>query len=436
MVTQEPGRKDTCVMNQYVRQKNWRYRLYLIAKRYFDVAFSIVILIIFSPLFLIVSVLIKLDDGGPIIHKRICANGPYIMYKFRTMKTDADNLERYFTQEEIQQYQKETKLKNDPRITKIGAFLRKTSIDELPQFYSVLLGSMSIVGPRPIVDAAKWHYGDRLSELLSVKPGITGYWQCNGRGDSTYESGIRQELELYYVEHQSLWLDLKILFMTPAAIVHAGGGVLKQSVLYGRTYFALKRFLDITVSLGILVGLSPIFLIIATLIKLDDGGPVVHRRVCVGKDGHYIMYKFRTMKTDADNLEKYFDSQQMESFLRGEKSKDDPRITRIGHILRKTSIDELPQCLSVLQNHMSIVGPRPVTDREAAAYGAERDTLLRCKPGITGWLQVNGRGLAFLSDEAKEMQLYYVRNQSLQMDLRILLKTIKVVLGGEREGAK
>ena len=126
----------------------------------------------------------------------------------------------------------------------------------------------------------------------------------------------------------------------------------------------------------------------------------------------------------------------MEALLRGEKSKDDPRITRIGHFLRKTSIDELPQLFSILQNSMSLIGPRPVTEREAESYGANRALLLSSKPGITGYLQVNGRGLAFLSEEAKEMQLYYVRNQSMALDIRIMMKTVRVVLGGEREGAK
>lgn len=189
-------------------------------------------------------------------------------------------------------------------------------------------------------------------------------------------------------------------------------------------------------SIFLLVLLSPLFLIVAALIKLDDGGPVIHRRICVGRDKPYIMYKFRTMRTDADNLKKYLDAQQMEALLRGEKSKDDPRITRIGHFLRKTSIDELPQLFSVLQNSMSLIGPRPVTEREAESYGTNRAPLLSSKPGITGYLQVNGRGLAFLSEEAKEMQLYYVRNQSMALDIRIMIKTVRVVLGGEREGAK
>lgn len=168
----------------------------------------------------------------------------------------------------------------------------------------------------------------------------------------------------------------------------------------------------------------------AILIKHEDGGPVLHRRICVGKgDKTYIMYKFRSMTVNADNMLDQFTPEQLARYLRGEKLEDDPRITRIGRILRETSIDELPQLISVLQSNMSLVGPRPVIEREAAEYAEMREHLLSCKPGITGYWQVMGRGtVPFLSEEGKRMQLYYINHQSLWLDIKILFKTVGVVI--------
>lgn len=137
---------------------------------------------------------------------------------------DADNLNRWLTPDQIEEYKAECKLENDPRITGIGRFRRKTSIDELPQLISVLRNDMSLIGPRPVVASERHHYSDEEFDLLlTAKPGITGYWQVNGRSDSTYESGKRQELELYYAEHRSLFLDMKILFMTVAVVLKGKG---------------------------------------------------------------------------------------------------------------------------------------------------------------------------------------------------------------------
>lgn len=202
-------------------------RFYLAAKRLFDVAASFWGLLVTMPITLPIAVAIRLSDGGPAIHKRICLgqNGKtYKMYKFRTMVMDADNLERWLTPEQIREYQTECKLEKDPRITRIGRFLRKTSIDELPQLLTILKGDMSIVGPRPVVASERHHYTDAGFELLmTAKPGLTGYWQVNGRSDSTYESGKRQALELYYVENRSLAMDIKILFMTVAVVLKGEG---------------------------------------------------------------------------------------------------------------------------------------------------------------------------------------------------------------------
>lgn len=207
-----------------LKKEKW---IYSAVKRVFDVTASLVGLVVTIPIALPVAIAIKLHDGGPVIHERICLgkdNKTYKMYKFRTMVMDADNLEQWLTPEQIEEYKVACKLEDDPRITKIGKFLRKTSIDELPQLLSVLHNDMSLIGPRPVVASERHHYNDEeFNLLLTAKPGITGYWQVNGRSDSTYESGQRQQLELYYAANKSIWLDIKIMFMTVSVVLKGKG---------------------------------------------------------------------------------------------------------------------------------------------------------------------------------------------------------------------
>ena len=123
----------------------------------------------------------------------------------------------------MEQYRTEFKIDNDPRITKIGNVLRKLSLDELPQLFNILKGDISIVGPRPIVEKETQIYGKDVEKLLSVKPGLTGYWQAYARNNATYESGERQKMEMYYVDNNSLWLDIKILFKTVISVLKKEG---------------------------------------------------------------------------------------------------------------------------------------------------------------------------------------------------------------------
>lgn len=208
------------------QQLNPNKTSYYVIKRIFDIVASLVGLIMLSPILIIVGLLIKLQDGGPIIHTRICcgpAGSTYKMYKFRTMVPNADDLEKYLTPEQLSEYFANCKLDNDPRITKIGKVLRRTSIDELPQLVSVLKGNMSIIGPRPVIWREADAYGDKLELLLSAKPGITGYWQVYGRGGSGFLSVEAKQQQLYYVEHQSLSLDIKLLFMTVVVVLKGKG---------------------------------------------------------------------------------------------------------------------------------------------------------------------------------------------------------------------
>ena len=200
--------------------------VYNFVKRMFDIIMSILSVILFAPLFLIISVMIKLDSKGKVIykHKRIGKNGKYIyLYKFRTMHTNSKEiLEELLKDPKIRkEWEENFKLENDPRITRVGKFLRRTSLDELPQLLNILLGDMSIVGPRPVVDDEIDKYGIYKTKFLSVTPGLTGWWACNGRSCTSYEERIK--LELYYVEHRSIILDIKTLFKTVTAVIKGHG---------------------------------------------------------------------------------------------------------------------------------------------------------------------------------------------------------------------
>lgn len=195
-------------------------------KRIFDLVVSLVAVIVLSPVLLVISLAIRLEDRGPILYRaqRVGRGGkPITVYKFRSMRMHADRLEDMLTPEELEEYKKNYKLEHDPRITKVGAFLRKTSLDELPQLFNILAGTLSLVGPRPVLQEETELYGDKRELLLSCKPGLTGLWQVRGRSNVTYENGRRQALELQYVSQRSLWLDIKILFWTVGAVVRMDG---------------------------------------------------------------------------------------------------------------------------------------------------------------------------------------------------------------------
>ena len=208
-------------------KSGFRYGCYLFVKRSFDIFASGLFLIVFCWLYLILAVCVKCSDGGSVIyrHKRIGKNRkPIHISKFRSMKKNADQLENMLTPEQLEQYRREYKIDNDPRITKIGNFLRKTSLDELPQVWDIFVGRISVVGPRPLMELeVNEKYGADGDKLLSVKPGMIGWWGCNGRSNTTYESGERQKLELYYVDHCSVWFDIKIIFKTIGSVFKRTG---------------------------------------------------------------------------------------------------------------------------------------------------------------------------------------------------------------------
>lgn len=201
-------------------------KIYSLLKRIFDVVSSTLLLIILSPVFLLLIILVKLDSKGPVFfgHKRIGYKGePISVYKFRSMVQNAEEVLRNFTPEQKAEFEKNFKLDDDPRVTKIGAFLRKTSLDELPQLINIIKGDMSVVGPRPIVQKEVVKYGKYADKLFSVKPGLTGFWQANGRSDTTYDE--RVQMDMYYIDNRSTLLDIKILFKTVIAVIRKEGAI-------------------------------------------------------------------------------------------------------------------------------------------------------------------------------------------------------------------
>lgn len=199
----------------------------LLVKRIADIFGASVLLLFTSPLWLIVAILIKIDSPGPIFysHRRNGKDGKdFQMLKFRSMVMDADQRLISFLDQNPQarkEWEEKQKLTDDPRLTKTGKWIRKFSVDELPQLLNVFRGEMSLIGPRPVTDAEIEKYGDYGSLILRVKPGITGWWQVMGRNQTTWDQ--RTKLEVYYVSNWSLWMDAYITFKTIWVIISGQG---------------------------------------------------------------------------------------------------------------------------------------------------------------------------------------------------------------------
>lgn len=200
---------------------------------------------------------------------------------------------------------------------------------------------------------------------------------------------------------------------------------------YSQWQLVLKRLLDFVVALFLLVLIAPFWLLIVLWIRSDSEGPAIFTQTRVGLGGKpYIIYKFRTMVQNADALikDKLEQVKDLETFVFQEK--DDPRITRSGHFLRKTSLDELPQLLNILIGNMSLVGPRPEVPEIAKLYTPQQRLRLNVLPGVTGLAQVNGRSELTLG-ETMNFDLEYVRTWSFWLDLKILWQTVFVVFTGK-----
>ena len=211
------------------QRKTFNEITYSFLKRTVDITASATALLLLSPVFLVTSLAIKNDSKGPAMftQKRIGKDGKlFEIYKFRTMVPDADKklfelLEK--DEEAAKEYKLNKKLKNDPRITKLGAFLRKTSIDELPQLINVLKGDMSLVGPRPYLQREKDDMGEYYKYIIQCKPGITGYWQTTGRSDVTFDDRLKMDYKYY--QNRNLKIDLKLLGKTILNVVKKEGAI-------------------------------------------------------------------------------------------------------------------------------------------------------------------------------------------------------------------
>jgi Undecaprenyl-phosphate galactose phosphotransferase WbaP len=197
-----------------------------LAKRAFDLVFTLVALLFALPVGLLIALAIVLDSPGPVLfrHTRVGrGRRQFGLWKFRSMVTDADViLERWLGDpEHAREWELTHKLRSDPRVTRVGRFLRKTSLDELPQFWNVLLGDMSVVGPRPITSAEAARYGEAFALYTQVSPGLTGLWQVSGRNDVRYAR--RVDLDCRYIREWTPWLDLRILLRTVVVVVRGKG---------------------------------------------------------------------------------------------------------------------------------------------------------------------------------------------------------------------
>ena len=201
--------------NELIRQQS---RLGRVVKRFGDVVFSLAVISLGAPIFILLAVLVKLSSPGPIFYVQQRVGRDYRHFgciKFRTMRADADDVLSNLLVNSASmraEFERDFKLRKDPRITPIGRFLRRSSLDELPQFLNVLRGEMSVVGPRPIVDKELERYGKFMDEIAAVRPGLTGLWQVSGRNNLSYAQRVR--LDLAYARGRSFVLDLAIILRT------------------------------------------------------------------------------------------------------------------------------------------------------------------------------------------------------------------------------
>jgi lipopolysaccharide/colanic/teichoic acid biosynthesis glycosyltransferase len=199
---------------------------YRFLKRFADIIMSACVIVVGAIPGVFVAIAVAIDTKGTPFYtqKRMGLGGrEFKMYKLRTMVADSDNVEKYFSKEQLAQWQQERKVDNDPRITPLGGWLRKYSIDEIPNFFNVFAGQMSVVGPRAITRAELVNFGDDVDLLLSVPSGITGLWQVEARNGATFESGQRQLIELDYARRASVGLDLRIAAKTVASMLKGTG---------------------------------------------------------------------------------------------------------------------------------------------------------------------------------------------------------------------
>lgn len=212
--------------NVEVKKTGLIYRFF---KRFFDLFFSFLLLLLIGWILIIIAIFVSISSHGTPLYKdkRIGRWGKELnVLKFRSMFVDANTKpEKYLNEEQLHQFKTERKVDNDPRVTKVGHFIRKTSIDELPQILNIFIGNMSFVGPRPITQQEfDMHFTEKQKEIYqSAKPGLTGIWQVSGRNNIEFRNGERQRVELEYFRTRGFWTDIKIIFKTIPAVLKRKG---------------------------------------------------------------------------------------------------------------------------------------------------------------------------------------------------------------------
>lgn len=222
--------KETILEQEQSNNNSKSYIFYNIVKRVFDFVSSFLLAIVIAiPGVIVMGIIMIVDWGNPFyLHGRIGKDGKEIkILKFRSMRKHNEDLKELLMPEQYEQYLKEYKIDNDPRLLGhgVGKFIRNTSMDELPQLLNIIKGDLSVVGPRPIVytELMEKYTPEQQRKLLSVKPGLTGYWQAYARNNVGYDSGKRQEMELYYVENRGVWMDIKILCKSVITVLKRSG---------------------------------------------------------------------------------------------------------------------------------------------------------------------------------------------------------------------
>lgn len=419
----------------------------LILKRFFDLVLSIILLPLVLILVLVVRVCTNLESKGAVIVPRVRVGKNSIrfyQYRFRVYRHDA---------------RERIKTGKSP-YTIVGRFLRLTHLDGAPMLFNILASDMSFVGPKAPNLTKYMRMGGTERSALLVKPGVTGYWSLRSELDV-----IREE-DQKYISNWNIFRDISIIglmifrYITHQSLRIDGDthveeeldfadqlDISKQFIHYDDSLFtpktgfmfrAVKRAFDIIVSLCALIVLSIPMAIIAMLITIDDGGNPIYKHRRIGKNGRYInIYKFRSMVLNAGDLESLLNEEQLEQYHKEFKIDNDPRITRIGSFIRKTSLDELPQLFNILKGDLSIIGPRPLLEEELLENYNEVEIakFLSVMPGLTGYWQAYARNNAtYETGERQKMEMYYVDHQSIILDIKIFFKTFTSVL--KREGAK
>lgn len=442
---------DIDVLQESLLHKIYRKVMALLkssVKRIIEIFISIIGIILLIPLSIVAFFQnLKNHDNGPIfyVQDRIGKNGKiFKMYKFRTMVNNADEILAAMLQDDKikEEYEKYRKFINDPRLTKFGKTLKATSLDEFPQFINVLKGEMSLVGPRPYLPEEKERMNSYYNYIVQHKPGITGVYQISGR--ERVEFLDRLDMDMRYHYSRTILLDIKIALITVLVTFKRKKTYdLKEILLDTTNYigkqltFFIKRIVDIVGAIVGMLILVPLTAIVWIGNRIcGDKGPVFYSQDRIGKDGkNFKMYKYRSMVVGADEILKELlenDEVARKEYKEYKKLKHDPRVTKMGEFLRKTSLDEFPQFINVLKGEMSIVGPRAYLPREKEDMEDAYESIIRCKPGITGLWQVSGRsGVSFRN--RLDMDIEYYEKYNLGLDIEILFKTVATVLN--KEGA-